>query len=502
MLATASRHLLAAAVASVVLAPSAVAAPGDAIVLDNGGVLHAVNPVSGAVSVISDNGRSLANGGQARFVNDEFAVARNPDGSYAVISRRDPGAGGSRVTRVNAATGAQSVISDSPQFTYGLNAVATDAAGQIYVGDEFAPESNPDAPVAGSIYRVNPADGATTLITNNSMSQAAGGIRYLDGPMGLIVDPAGTLWALDDIAGDESGPDPDNDQQGSVLSVDQTTGRMTVFTSNSRSAQAGGASLFTDPRAFARDAAGNFYVVDNPTVGGNPIYGPADIQIIRVDHATGAQTLVSDNARSVTAGGPGLLTSSYGIAVEPNGQLLVADGERLLRVDPATGRQSVVAQGLGHALALTLEPGTPAGGGGGTPVTPPTTPPTTPPRPPSTPTRPSTPPVATVVKQVKTVLGTFVAKTREAQGRRVPLGRIAADALPGGTAISLKLGRLASARIVAVPGRSTAVTLKLKTAGVKALRRKKKVSATLTAIVSVPGLADVTAKRTLRVKKG
>jgi streptogramin lyase len=53
------------------------------------------------------------------------------------------------------------------------------------------------------------------------------------------------------------------------------------------------------------------------------------------------------------------LTSPYNVLVEPSGTLLVADGAsgRIVRVDPATGRRTVYARGLGHVYALADGPG-------------------------------------------------------------------------------------------------------------------------------------------------
>jgi hypothetical protein len=66
--------------------------------------------------------------------------------------------------------------------------------------------------------------------------------------------------------------------------------------------------------------------------------------------------LISNNAKSVAAGGKALFNRPYGIAFQANGQILVDDGPRLLRVNPKTGAQSVVATGMYKAIGLVAIP--------------------------------------------------------------------------------------------------------------------------------------------------
>ncbi|HEY1274646.1 MAG TPA: hypothetical protein VGF25_07040, partial [Thermoleophilaceae bacterium] len=91
------------------------------------------------------------------------------------------------------------------------------------------------------------------------------------------------------------------------------------------------------PPGTAAAAPGDILVVD-PGPPGGP-------QVVRVDPATGARTLVSANG--APAGGPDM-RRPLGIAVAPGGDILVADsqafaGGGVIRIDPATGARTAVS---------------------------------------------------------------------------------------------------------------------------------------------------------------
>jgi sugar lactone lactonase YvrE len=116
-------------------------------------------------------------------------------------------------------------------------------------------------------------------------------------------------------------------------------------------------SLFEHPYDIAvAPGGGSLYVVDMGAFasGANPT---ADGRIIRVDPATGAQSLVSQG---------GELVDPAGIAVAPDGGLFVienvgvgpAQDPAVIRIDPATGAQSVLTRGdnLCYPFGIALEP--------------------------------------------------------------------------------------------------------------------------------------------------
>jgi sugar lactone lactonase YvrE len=116
-------------------------------------------------------------------------------------------------------------------------------------------------------------------------------------------------------------------------------------------------SLFEHPYDIAvAPGGGSLYVVDMGAFasGANPA---ADGRIIRVDPATGAQSLVSQG---------GELVDPAGIAVAPDGTLFVvenvgvgpAQDPAVIRIDPASGAQSVLTRGdkLCYPFGIALEP--------------------------------------------------------------------------------------------------------------------------------------------------
>ncbi len=116
-------------------------------------------------------------------------------------------------------------------------------------------------------------------------------------------------------------------------------------------------TLFEHPYDIAvAPGAGSLYVVDMGAFaqGPNPA---ADGRVIRVDPATGAQSLVSQG---------GELVDPAGIAVAPDGTLFVvenvgvgpAQDPAVIRIDPGTGAQSVLTRGgnLCYPFGIAREP--------------------------------------------------------------------------------------------------------------------------------------------------
>lgn len=305
------------------------AAPGD-VVAAGGSTVVRVDPRTGGQTVVSSGG----------LLTDVTGVTRTPDGAYVALARvEDPGP--SRLVRVDPTTGAQSVFASAPTMHYAQLAPAAAPNGDVYFSQEGQDLG---------IYRAKP-DGTVTLVTNGAISRANGGDRIDDSPMGLFVDPDGTLWALMEYTG--------------IVHVDTTTGKMTVFSSNAISVRHGGVPPFGeplqgDPRQFTRGPDGDFWVVDDPAVNSGGELTPGDTALYRVDHATGKATLVSDNARSLAAGGQAWFFRPYAVAVAADGEVGVADlSGRVIRVDPDTGAQSLVSEygGLDTDEGILFEPG-------------------------------------------------------------------------------------------------------------------------------------------------
>jgi hypothetical protein len=162
----------------------------------------------------------------------------------------------------------------------------------------------------GGILRVDPASGMQTAISS--------GGNFVD-PRGVALEPGGTILVVDPNA--FAGP-------GGVLRVDPANGAQTALAFGGN---------FVDPSGIAVSADGDIFIVDPNAFGGNG-------GIIRVDRLSGAQTVLSSALM------PGnLFVDPIGIAVAPNGDLLVADPNAfggnggVIRVDPVTGSQSAVS---------------------------------------------------------------------------------------------------------------------------------------------------------------
>jgi streptogramin lyase len=205
-------------------------------------------------------------------------------------------------------------------------------AGDIVVTDPFA----------GVVVRVDPVTGVQTLIA------------AVDGPDGLAIGPDGQLYV---IGGSTFGQNRLN-----VTRIDPLTGTQTVMSTT---------GLLTSPRDIAFDHQLGALLVTNgdavptgiiqidPTTGAQSLLSsggsdPTGILVSRsgtifvidqgafvftVDRTTGQQTTVSSG---------GFLIAPTGIAIADDGTLFIADegGNRIVRIDPLTGDQILVASGL------------------------------------------------------------------------------------------------------------------------------------------------------------
>ena len=128
-----------------------------------------------------------------------------------------------------------------------------------------------------------------------------------------------------------------SDNFGAVVLAD-ANGKQSVSSDNARSTAAGGPALFQYARDIGTTSAGDIYVLSAGATG----------KVIKVDGATGAHSEVSSNAKSQAAGGPAAFDEPDGITVSPTGEIYVVDPSAtgtgaVIRVDPTTGRHTIVA---------------------------------------------------------------------------------------------------------------------------------------------------------------
>ena len=170
------------------------------------------------------------------------------------------------------------------------------------------------------ILRTDPASGSLVEVSRNG-SQGT----LFQRPYDLAVEPDGNLLVVDLGTPDRA--------DGAVIRVDPLTGRQSLVSSGGE---------FFDPTGIAVAPDGQLYVVDNHARDN-------DGAVIRVDPRTGAQTLVTEGD---------LLDLPFGIAIERDGDLVVANRMtsgavgsgclplgKVVRVDPGSGDQQLVAQG-------------------------------------------------------------------------------------------------------------------------------------------------------------
>jgi Ca2+-binding RTX toxin-like protein len=211
----------------------------------------------------------------------------------------------------------------------GAQARAAIAPGDLVVAD----------PTAQALIKVDPATGQQSLISNNAISAE----NLFEAPYGVALELGGTL-----LVADADGPPPGN--SGALIRVDPDTGQQGLVSSNAKS----GLDLFEDPRGVVVTPAGEVYVSDSNADGGTGA-------VIRVDLATGQQTLAAANLLPTTD----LFDEPAGIAREAGGDLVVADLDSppgpaedgaIVGIDPGTGVQTLVSSNATSTLDLFYNP--------------------------------------------------------------------------------------------------------------------------------------------------
>ena len=200
---------------------------------------------------------------------------------------------------------------------------AAAAPGDILIGDYNAFGG------LGGVIRVSPVSGARTTVSENTAP--VGGPAFSN-PSGIAVAANGDILVADPSAFGGG---------GAVIRVNPVSGARTTLSANT--APAGGPN-FDDPVDVAVAANGDILVVDDDAfdTGGG---------VIRVNPVSGVRTTVSAN--TAPAGAPTFFNPN-GIAVAPNGDILVVDpnalpGGAVIRVNLASGARTTVSQNAAPA---------------------------------------------------------------------------------------------------------------------------------------------------------
>jgi DNA-binding beta-propeller fold protein YncE len=173
------------------------------------------------------------------------------------------------------------------------------------------------------------------------------GIRFLTAAFAsaaLAAVLAAPASALELKTGDILVANPNANDVGDIVKVDPKTGQQTALSDDSSP----GTDYFAGAYDLVLDRFGRLFVVDYTREGGG------DGQLIRVDPATGAQTVLS------TAGA---FVEPIGLALAPSGKLLVADDEAfadlaggVIEINPTTGAQRVISSNALSSLDLFDDP--------------------------------------------------------------------------------------------------------------------------------------------------
>lgn len=153
---------------------------------------------------------------------------------------------------------------------------------------------------------------------------------------GVATAPDGSIVLVAALSSAPDGP-------GAVYRLDPRTGQLTVVSSGS----SGSGPVLVYPVDVAVEADGSLVVTDFADLVAGSAHSN---RLMRVDPATGARTIVADAGRGA---GP-LLSGPRGIAVGTDGTLFVTNGSgrpAVIRVDPTTGDRADASTGTGPAFA-------------------------------------------------------------------------------------------------------------------------------------------------------
>lgn len=255
----------------------------------------AVDPQTGAQRILSSGGM---------LVNPEGATI-GLDGSLYVV---DPSAGTDAhglVLRVDPTTGSQTIVCESASLV-DPNGIVADTDGTLLVADPDAFATPPQAG-PGGVFRVHPDTGVLDVVSSKGL------LAY---PFGLAFDLQRRIVVADGHL----------DGTGGVVRVDPATGAQERVASG---------APFNFPVGIAAEAGGTLVLSNFAAAGtGN---------LVRVDPLTQSVTVLASNFQNPA-----------GVAVEADGSLVTSDyrGGTVVRVNPSTGAQTVVASGPPMAVPV------------------------------------------------------------------------------------------------------------------------------------------------------
>jgi sugar lactone lactonase YvrE len=340
----------------------------DAIAVDARGTLYIADALnqrirrvdaSGTITTLAGNGVAGASGdggpATAAQLSNPWGVAVDKTGTIYFADSdnnrlRTIDASGRIATKAGSTAGFSGDGGPSQSARLGAPAgVAIDATGNIYIAD------------AGNnrIRKIDVAGVITTVAGSGAAGSSGDGgqakLALLNGPLGIAVDSAGNLYIADEA-------------NGRIRKVD-VTGVITTIAGNGTAGFSGDGGKATQaalnfPRAVAVDGAGNVYIADT-----------RNIRVRRVGTDGVITTFASNGQRGFAGdGGPAtqaMMKAPHGLAVDPSGQLLIADygNNEIRRVDAkgiitrivGSAREAgsdggpAIAAGLAHPRSVAID---------------------------------------------------------------------------------------------------------------------------------------------------
>lgn len=355
----------------------AVGPDGDLFIADSGnGRVRRVDGSTGIITTFAGTGglrhEGLTNWGKppdgdggpaaAATLDRPMGVAVDAAGRVYIADRHDlyvrmVDTGG--IIHTVAGNGWRSFSGDGGPATkarfYGVNGMAVDAAGNLYVADRFNYR----------VRRIDPRGVITTAAGNGELDAGFAGdgkpaTEPIGAPRDVAVDAGGNLYFPDEFTCRIIKATPDGTMT-SVAGIGHADENLEVTACGySGDGTPARFAMLNSPTGVALDARGNLFIADT-----------GNCRVRRVDALTGVITTVAGIGDGVTSagcgysgdGGPAItaqLTAPTGVAVGPDGDVYIADAGtfwrddrpwrngRIRRVDAETGIITTVAGNGSH----------------------------------------------------------------------------------------------------------------------------------------------------------
>jgi len=315
---------------------------GNVFIADSGNArIRRVDGVTGIITTVAGNYVSGQNssgfsgdGGPATSAQfaGPWGVALDANGNLFIAD-----SGNNRIRRVDAASGVVTTVAGNGDADFsGDGGAATGAS--LFAPFGVAVDARGNVLVADSgNSRVRRVDAATAIITtaagdgNLGFSGDGGPATSADlVPWNVAVDSLGDLFIADNGS-------------GRVRRVDASSGTINTVVGGGSGGDGGAATsaVLINPENVAVDSSGNLFIADT-----------INRRVRQVDASTGIIGTVAGNGTAGTTAAGVLATNSSvgpeGVAVDTQGNVFIADGFVIHRVDAVTGIITTVA-GDGNA---------------------------------------------------------------------------------------------------------------------------------------------------------